>query len=178
MFLKKVYQEWRPFFWCLVLLMAAQAFFMFKGIQNAPFFLYQMFSTVHPLADTVKVVLIKTPGGYFNQFKLSNREAEMLLNNIDYYKKLKENHCEDFIAPTIEKRFGRRLPESLYSAVFKNLVNDRVAVEQYPYWWKKYFNSVNDKPYTQAEVVLSNIVYGNEIVNSSSDSVIFKISLR
>ena len=94
MFLKRVYAEWRLLFWCLLLLMTAQFFFMAKGIENVPFFLYHMFSKDHQPVDSTAVYLVKTRDGYLNHKQLSNREDEMLMNSAAYYYRLKQKDID------------------------------------------------------------------------------------
>lgn len=178
MFLKKVYKEWRALFWAILVFIAAQAFFMYKGIENVPFFIYSMFSTVHPVKDSAEVILIKTKDGYISPFLQSNREAEMLINNVPYYNQLKRNGYADGINETIERRFKNRLPASQYKFVFDGLSNDSIAVNKYPQWWADYFSSVFDEGLDSVEVVKSYIYYQPSFHKSLVDSVIFSVSLK
>lgn len=165
-------------FWAIIIFIAAQAFFMYKGIQNVPFFLYHMFSTVHPVKDSAEVILIKTKNGYISPFEKSNREAEMLINNAPYYSLLKQTDYKDGINETIAGRFKNKLPASFYQFIFNGLSNDSVAVNKYPQWWADYFKSIYDIEDDSAEVVKSYIYFKPAIHKSPLDSVIFSVSLK
>src|SRR5688572_27111766 len=144
MYLSKVYRQWKLFFWAILIFIAGQFFFMFKGIQNIPFFLYHMFSTTHAPADSVQVFLVKTPQGYFNTNKLSGREREMLLNNLDYYLAGKAAGFKDPLEATIEHRFASILPGQNRRFIREGLLNHSPAFSYYPHWWLRYFNSIQD----------------------------------
>ena len=178
MFLKKVYKEWRALFWAVMIFIAAQAFFMYKGIENMPFFIYSMFSTVHPVKDSAEVILIKTKQGYESPFERSNREAEMLINNIPYYNLLKQEGYNDGINETIERRFKNRVSQSLYKYIFEGLSNGSTAVNKYPAWWVSYFQSLYDEKNDSVFVVKSYVYFQPSFHKSSFDSVILSVSLK
>ena len=177
MFVTRVYKEWRLLFWALVLFMAAQAFFMARGIENVPFFLYHMYSKDHRPTDSIGVYLIKGPYGlYLNHKQLSNREEEMLMNAIDYYVKLKQSGKN--INETIEKRFRGRTSVAVYDYLQKQLTNDDAALTAFPQWWANYLHSVinNDAYYVS---VVKSYVYALPPYNKSiSDSLIFTVNLK
>ena len=176
MFLKRVYKEWRLLFWCLLLLMAAQFFFMAKGIENVPFFLYHMFSKDHQPVDSTAVYLVKTRDGYLNHKQLSNREDEMLMNSVAYYCRLKQNG--DGTAESVKDRFKNKVPASVYDYMDKHLVNDSISMSAFPKWWGAYLSSVIKNDYDVVALVRS-FVYTKPPYNKSvSDSVIFYVNLK
>jgi hypothetical protein len=176
MFLLKLYQQWRSMFWAIVLLLLCQMFFMYKGIQNTPFMLYSMFSTIHSPKDSFPVLLIKTNEGYFNHFVFSNREAEMLLNDIDLYINLKKNGGKDDIGETITKRFKGKLPQLQFQYLIRNLSNDATSIERFPIWWKRYFNAIYPNNFDSITVLLSNVRFkDNMALKSPQEAIIFTV---
>src|SRR5436190_3859137 len=105
MYLRKVYKEWRTFFWVIIIAISAQLFFMVKGISNVPFFLYHMYSYAHQPKDSFNVILIKTTDGYLDPYQLSGREAEMLMKNIPYFMTQKDKGWKDGVSLAVERRF-------------------------------------------------------------------------
>ena len=178
MFLKKVYQIWRPFFWLIVFFTIGQAYFMFKGIENAPFFIYSMFSTIHQDTDSLPVVLIKTPEGYYNHSKLSNREAEMLLNNADFFSTMNRIQSQDPIKTVIDRRFSGNSMGQWRIYANNQLSNNAASLARYPEWWKKYFTSVSNKKEGDIELVLSHVYFKSGYKKSPFDSVLFTINLQ
>ena len=153
MYLSKVYSQWKLFFWAIVIFMAGQFFFMYKGIQNIPFFLYHMFSTTHSPADSVQVFLVKTPKGYFNTNKLSGREREMLLNNLGYYLAGKAAAFKDPLEPTVHHRFASVLPEQHRQFISEGLLNSSEAISSFPAWWQRYFDQIQNTHADSIQVV-------------------------
>ncbi|MBC7887840.1 MAG: hypothetical protein H7Z13_08110 [Ferruginibacter sp.] len=173
MFLKKVYQQWRAFFWAIIIALAAQFFFMAKGIENVPFFIYSMYSYAHQPQDSFNVILVKTQGGYLNPYQLSGRESEMLMNNISYFSKMKKLAYQDYITPTVERRFKNKLPINTYNFVERGLVNNHLQFSKYTGWWKRYLATVYKNPFDSVMVVSAYIQYQPEFSKSPVDSVIF-----
>ena len=149
------------FFWGILFFIAGQAFFMFKGIENIPFFLYHMFSTTHAPADSVQVLLIETPRGYFNTNRLSGREREMLLNTAGYYAESKDRGFQDPLIPTVRRRFASRVDSSALINYEEQLVNSPGAFDRFPAWWLRYFNSILDQHFDSLRVI-STFVYPNQ----------------
>ena len=153
MYLSKVYRQWRLFFWAILVFIAGQFFFMFKGIQNIPFFLYHMFSTTHAPADSVQVFLVKTPQGYFNTNELGGREREMLLNNLGYYFAGKAAGFKDPLQPTVYHRLASRWPEQHRKFISEGLLNSPQAFNSFPAWWQRYFDQIQNAHADSIQVV-------------------------
>lgn len=176
MFLSRVYQQWRSFFWVLLLFSGAQFFFMIKGIENTPFFLYSMFSTPHRQRDSLPVYLIKTPSGYFNHTLLSNREVELLLNNAENVSSLKDKG--DPIFSVIENRFGKyAYLDGFRMYACQQLCNSPAALARYPDWWGRYFNGVAAKEKTTVQLVRSYVYTQSLFHKSPYDSILFTVNL-
>ena len=163
MYLSKVYRQWRLFFWAILVFIAGQFFFMFKGIQNIPFFLYHMFSTTHAPADSMQVFLVKTPQGYFNTNKLSGREREMLLNNLGSYFARKAAAFKDPLEPTVHHRFGSRWPGQNRKIMSDGLLNSPQSFSSFPAWWRGYFNKIQNNHFDSIQVVAAFVYPGKSI---------------
>jgi hypothetical protein len=156
--------------------MMAQLFFMAKGIQNVPFFLYHMYSRDHQPVDSTAVYLIKTPDGYFNHKKCSNREQEMLMNPVSYYVSLKQNG--DGINESIKKRFSKFVSATGYENLQGQLSNDSVSISKFPAWWGRYFQAVSKTNYDSVSVVKSYVYSKTPYHKAKTDSIIFTLKLQ
>jgi hypothetical protein len=174
MFLKRLYREWRMLFWLVLVFMLAQAFFMFKGIENVPFFLYHMYSQKHVHKDSATVLLVKTEQGYLSNQSFSNRQQELLFNSAGYYLSLKAS-ARDTILPVVESRFKGRLPQGMYAAVEYRLSNASSAIDSFPAWWRRYFYSIRHTK-GPAWLVQSVVSLNPPYAKSSVDSIIFAIN--
>lgn len=90
--------------------------------------------------EILSAYMVKTPDGYFNHKKLSNREQEILMNSVSYYVNLRyAGH--DGINESIKKRFGKIVSGTGYEYLQKHLANDSMAIRNFPQWWSRYFSS-------------------------------------
>lgn len=137
-------------FWIVVIFLCGQLFFMYKGIENVPFFLYHMFSTRHPARESYHVLAIKTEKGLFPRQQLSNREYELLIGSAEYYKQLKISG--DPTAKNLENRLGRT-GNKLMPFAKERLLNDSADLANYPEWWARYFAEVTGNRYLEASLV-------------------------
>lgn len=176
LFLKRLYHEWRSLFWALLLFIAAQFFFMAKGIENVPFFLYHMYGQQHPPTDSSVVYLIKMNGYYFDHNGLSNREQEMLMNPVIYYTNLIKDGDGTF--ETAEKRFEPVAGEQTMSFLQEQLCNDSIALSAFPQWWGRYFKPVSKNKYGPVSVVRSYVYSKYPYQKSATDSLVFTVNLK
>ncbi len=175
MYLSKVYRDWKFLFWLIITGMVLQAYSMYKGIENVPFFLHNMFSTTHAAADSVKVYLVKTNAGYFNTSNLSGRENEMLMNNVAYYHDRSRNRFRDPLIPTVESRFKDRVGDSTYQYLRGSLSNSIRSFEKFPAWWGRYFMQVQARSFPEITLVSTFIYFQPSIYKSSVDEIVFSV---
>ncbi len=175
MYLQKVYRQWKLLFWIIMIAIFCQAFFMVKGIENIPFFLYQMFGSVQSTNDSINVILIKTPEGYFNTNKLSGREREMLMNNTSYFIDRKRQSPIDPLSQTLDDRFKNRVNDKTYHYLQQSLLNDSVHLNAYPGWWNRYFQHMQNSRYSSVSIVSTYIHFNSAIYKSPEDSVVFTV---
>ncbi|MEO6233135.1 MAG: hypothetical protein ABJB11_06785 [Ferruginibacter sp.] len=176
MYLQIVYRQWKLLCWIIISAIFFQAFFMAKGIENMPFFLYHMFGSVQSSNDSINVILIKTSEGYFNTNQLSGREREMLMNNISYFIERKKQGFSDPLGQTVANRFKNRVSNTTYNYLQKSLLNDSAHLAAYPGWWKHYFDQVQNKKYASVEIVSTYIHFNSSMYKSQTDSVVFTVS--
>ena len=178
MYLRKVYKEWRGFFWLIIIAISTQLFFMTKGVSNIPFFLYHMYSYAHQPKDSFNVLLIKTKDGYLDPYRVSGRESEMLMKNIPYFMLQKNRGWKDDISLTVEKRFKNQLPGPVYDYLHRGLVNDTTAFLKYPRWWQQYFDRTYHQSFDTVAVISTYIKYQPNFSKSPVDSTIFTAQFK
>jgi hypothetical protein len=175
MFIKRLFYEWRVLFGIVLVLILAQLFFMYKGIENVPFFLYHMYAQPHSHKDSATVLLVKTENGYIFNKSFSNRQEELLLNAAGYWLSLKSG-ARDTILPVVESRFKDRLPAAIYTRLEQQLSNSSAAIDSFPDWWSRYFYSIRPKTPGQAWLVQSRVSLNPPYSKSPQDSILFTIS--
>jgi hypothetical protein len=143
MFLRLLYQKWKTLFWILVVMMGLQAFFMFKGVETVPFFLYSLYSLPLTPADTTAKTVILINGKAFEADRLTSREQETLMASFSYYQYLRQHGFLATDPATIEKRLSGKLPRSWYPAAYHKLTNSSVNDTLFLHWWVKYLSRVS-----------------------------------
>ena len=176
MFLKRIYTEWRALFWVLLLCGLAQVFFMAKGIQNIPFFLYNMYSKPHPPQDSFAVYLVKLPTGYYDHKQLTNREQEILMNSVGYFDNLSRDG--DGTLFSINNRFAGRVSPGMLQYFKESLYNDSNKLAGFPQWWARYFQQVSGLKEGAVSVVKSYVSAARGYPKSAHDSILFTVQLK
>lgn len=176
MYIKRLYREWRPAFWILLSMMASQVCFMYKGIENIPFFLYHMYSKKHLPQDSIAIQLLKSPYGYLDHHQFSNREAELLMNSAAYYAELQKKG--DGTAEAVDTRFNNPITAGVYSYLCDKLINSDAKLAKYPDWWMSYFRSVTGNRYRQVQLVRSYVYASRPYRLSATDSLMINLINR
>jgi hypothetical protein len=174
-YLKILYKEWRALFWGVMTAILLQFIFMSKAIETVPFFLYNMFGFAHPSKQSYKVMMVKTDQGYINPYQLSNREEELLLNNILYYKKLQQLKGIDYVVPVIHQRFDRFFSNAFVQYAQRQLANDSTTLAAYPSWWKRYYTTCGLPLTHSVTLVESEVKYFPRYEKLPNDSIIIQI---
>jgi hypothetical protein len=173
-FLKRLYQEWRVMFWIVVIFISFQMLFIYKGIENIPFFLYHMFSTRHTTKQVYKIYAIRIDSNYYDVTKLSNRENEMLIGSAERYVQLKG--MPDPIRHVIDSRFSKA-GEELRGYLYRQLLNDSSIIGGYPEWWARYFSKVSGIKVRRVSLVTFDVAFAPHLHKQSDDSILFTVKL-
>lgn len=133
MYFKRVYQQSRILFFVILLAVFGQLFFMWKGVENIPFFLYHMFGFAHERKSSYPVLMIRYGNTTLSPYSLSNRDAELIFNTMDRYLRLKKEG--DYLQPLVDKRFQASWLSSWHGLAERRLINDAVDIAAFPRWW-------------------------------------------
>lgn len=132
-----------------------------------------MYGQNHPKKDSIDVILIKTPTGYYNTKKLSGREEELLLKTVEFYTKLRKGG--DFNLLNINNRFSSVNVKHF----FENAIgNDTTAVQQFPKWWVSYYKQIALPKEDSVTLVKSSVSTTFPYSKSLTDSVIFTVKIK
>jgi hypothetical protein len=153
MFLKTLYQRWRMMFWIVLGFIALQAFFAFKGIQNTPFFLFNMYSTRQQNKDTTYKIRLLVNNKAFNYHSLMYREAESLIGSFEYFERLQQTDFHATDPQLVKARLENKLPRKIYGIAFNRLTNAAMTKEMYLAWWLKYLEAVTGETINTVQVV-------------------------
>lgn len=159
MFLKKLYSQWRSMFYFLLVLIACQVFFMYKGVETIPFFLFHMYSTRQPALDTTIQTKIFIRGKEFDTRKLTGREKETLMGSLSYFYRLRENNFHATDSATIASRLKGILNPGMYDKVYSRLTNSKIDDKVFFDWWQKYLSRVSGQTADTFSILKSTIIW-------------------
>jgi hypothetical protein len=177
MFITRLYREWRMLFWVVLLFIAGQAFFMYKGIENVPFFLYHMYAKNHPPRQSLTIYQVVTDRGLVNMSQYSSRAEELLFNSLGAYLAVRQAGNTDPIDVDIHNRFAGWLPARWYGLVKARLSNSDSALHGYPDWWERYFRRITGEK-GQFKVIQRRVLLTPPFSPAGTDSVIFNFPAR
>lgn len=158
MFISLLYHKWRSMFYVVIVLILGQAFFMYKGVQSMPFFLFFMYAGKTHASDTSSKTTIYVNDKMFTA-RMVNREAETLLASLGFYKGLKKNNLFAVQPATIEKRFRGRIPDNLYNVFFERLTNTNINDSMFYNWWGKYLSQVTGEKVDSFSIITSTVIW-------------------
>ena len=133
MFFKRVYQQSRILFFVILTAAFGQLFFMWKGVENVPFFLYHMFGFAHERQENYPVLIVRYGNLTLSPYQLSNRDAELIFNSVDRYLTLREQG--DYLEPLVDKRFQHPWLTAWKPVAQERLLNDTQDIAAFPTWW-------------------------------------------
>ncbi len=128
-----LYHRHRRFFYGIILLIAGQAYFVYKGIETTPFFHYGMYSSAAKSIDCYSSIktydknrqLILFDGNFSSNFKRYQ---------LHFYHQLILNDSIDPIQEVITSRFGQN---SFITTFFMHsLSNTTKDIEHFPSWFE------------------------------------------
>lgn len=171
MFLKKAYTQNKFLFSVFLLFCAGQIFFTYKGVENAPFFLYGMYSAKLFPQEEYPISIIEINGKEFNYENLPHANREMIAASLERYRSLSKTNFQDTILKTIEKRFGSS--ENFQAAIhrFANDSTDRIYYQQ---WLKKYLEQTTEDKIDSLKIFTGYVSYVPEF-HLARKEVLFKV---
>jgi hypothetical protein len=170
MFLKRLYHQWRPMFWVVIIFIICQVLFMYKAVETIPFFLFNMYSTRQQPLDTTYRTTIYINGKYFNTDNISGHERETLLGSLAYFRKLKDHGFYATDSQTIKNRFSGKVPSALYNTFYKRLTNTSVTDKLFYNWWCKYLSRVARREADSFTIIQSGVIW-NPSYHALKDTV-------
>ena len=138
MFLKKVYNENKFLFYLFSFFCLGQFFFLFKGVETTPFYLYGMYSEKETPQKEYSIFIIEVNDKEFNYDALPAANREMIISSLEHYFALDQNNFYDTILPTVEKRFNGKVSEEKNQIIVSRLTNDSTDKAPYQKWLKNY----------------------------------------
>jgi len=120
-----------------MVLIAFQAFFIYKRVQNYPFMIYDMYSRPEAKNKIANQYLIVASKDTIILSKLPIHLEGRIRNSLNHYE-YHHIHGEDPWTPALESRAERMKNEKIRNRMRSTLSNDRLDVDRYPVWLKEF----------------------------------------
>jgi len=137
LFLKEVRQKDKNLFYFIVCAFLLQLLVTFTKLEATPFLLYGMYSEKISSLSIVSNNQLYLDQNKIEDFKLSERQIEILYTNIENYLAMKANGGIDPFKIQIEKKLPFIKSAPLYNEIAKVIFNNAEDYRQFPQWLKK-----------------------------------------
>lgn len=169
MYIYKLWNTSKGLFLAIAIFVFGQAFFIYKGILNFPFFPFEMYAHPQKTPEKSKSYHIYVNGQELIYTNLPNWTEGNILNTIKYYQKYQTGNI--WAKNAWIQRFGH--PNTpLEELIYHRLVPSEKQVKQYPEWLAKYVSEQIGKPVENIQVIQKSYFYENQRWIPSDDEFI------
>ena len=169
LFLIRIYRENKFLFYIFCLFCTGQIFFLWKGVETTPFYLYGMYSAKQYPKESYRIFIIEINGKEFNYDKLPSANREMTISSLEHYCALDENNFRDTILPAVEKRFKGKFSEKNFQIMASRITNDSTDKIPYQDWLKDYLTQTTGEEISSLKVFNAGFSYVPEFHLVSKD---------
>ena len=138
----KLYKRRRWLFFVVAAFCLGQGFFMVKGVETVPFFLFGMYSEPNEGQRVYQGLMVEEDGQALDLSALPGLQKDLILTPLYRYVALHEVQFEDPIKPAVRKRFEHRLSADTYLTFRERLSNAPADRERFHQWFRSYLESV------------------------------------
>ena len=168
-YLVRLYLQHKLLFSFVLLFIAFQIYFNNKRIHSFPFFVWDMYSRVQTLPDTLTQTELYIDGKRLDITQLSIWEEASILNTYKMYNWMRMNNYYDPMDEVVKNR-TIFLPKSVYSFVSYKICNQLKETETYPIWLHQYLEKTTHKKIKKIELKEVQYKYTNQQFRSLNNS--------
>ncbi len=140
-YLVRLFKNSKVLFLLFLLFVFFQSLFNHKRIHSFPWFVWDMYSRVEYVPETVTQTEFFLDGKRLNLPQLSIWEEATVLHTFQKYRHLKSPGNMDPLLPVVESR-TRFFPESLTEWIANRILNQPEDIKRYPQWLHQYLTKI------------------------------------
>lgn len=167
-YLTQLYKRRRPLFFVVLAFCVGQGFFMVKGVETVPFFLFGMYSEPMPEQVMYSGIMVEEDGEALDLSSLPGLRKDMIITPVERYLLLSQQQFEDPILPVVRKRFEDHVPASTYFTLREHLSNAPADRPAFYAWFRSYLEATYGRPMGTLRVYQVGGTYG-----SKADEAVF-----
>lgn len=161
LYLARVFRKSKLLFIAIVLFIIFQSYFFLKREYSFPFYVWDMYSRVEGVSDTLVRNELLVDHQLLNTTQLTIWQDALLANSFKEYLVLKRNKNQDPVNGLILQRTDK-LPKNIRTRICKNIENDAVAVFQFPGWIFGYIQEITHNHIQEISFEESTYLYNRE----------------
>lgn len=150
-YLVRLFRQNKILFVFVLLFIFFQFYFNQKRIHSFPWFVWDMYSRVETLPDTITQTEVFVDGVRLDITGMSIWEESTILHTYKMYNWQKMNNYNDPMNETVKER-TRYFPQQVYHFVAYKINNHREEAEKYPDWLHQYLETVLKKKIKTVEL--------------------------
>lgn len=161
LYLIRLFRQNKILFSFVVLFIFFQLLFNQKRIHSFPWFVWDMYSRVETLPDTITQTEVLIDGERLDVTKIPIWQEATILHTYKMYNWQKINDYNDPMNEAVKSRTAI-FPDNIYSYVAYKINNQKEEIEQYPTWLKSYLEKILHKKINVVELRDVQYIYKNE----------------
>ncbi|MBX2901961.1 MAG: hypothetical protein KF872_00300 [Chitinophagales bacterium] len=154
-YLVELFRSDKLLFVLVILFIAGQVFFTWKGVETFPFLNYGMYSGKAGNADTVEVIALRIDNKPACITCLSDVQGAMVQGSFTWYNAMVQHGYSDSTQKVFDKRFAQRLSPENYRLLASRILNDSTQIKRFPAWLFQYIADMRliENPVMEAHIV-------------------------
>lgn len=137
-FFADLFQTDKTLFFLVILFVAGQFFFTWKGVETFPFLHWGMYSGKAQQADETEIIQLNIDHQPICVSCLPDVQGAIVQGTFNWFVSLQQNNFIDTTAKVFSKRFKGKLPDNAYEFFYSRIINDSLKAQQYPKWLLQY----------------------------------------
>lgn len=169
-YFRNLWQTSKGLFVGVMLFVVAQAFFMYKGILNFPFFPFQMYAFPFQEPTKVEQVEIYANNKLVDYTALPDWYESTIVRTIQFYDRYQKGN--NWAMKTWNSRFGT--PQSdIENLIYNRLVPSEKQIASYPLWIASYIGRATRQDVKTLQIIRKQYQYSHhELVATSQEHII------
>lgn len=150
-YLFRLYRQNKFLFVAVVLFIFFQGYFNVKRVHSFPWFVWDMYSRIETLPDTITQTELFIDGSRLDITSIPIWEESTVLNTYKMYHWMRKNNYQDPMNEVVKNRTSF-LPKKIYSFVAYKINNQKNETETYPQWLKSYLENILNRKINNLEL--------------------------
>jgi len=157
-YIVRLFRESKWLFAGIALFCLMQLYFNIKKIHSFPWFVFDMYSKVESIPETVTQTQFFINGQHFNYMKMPFWSGITAVRCTEYYHRMQRKGWVDPNTSNVRKRLAP-LPPGCRESIYPMVLTSKEEAERYPSWLMGYLGKYSDQEIKRLEAVQIEYAY-------------------